>query len=317
MCVVACVLSLFLEPVFADVVDAGRITNISFGTWSNSGDWSTTVSHCVLSATTNRTRPRRNDRTVYYNAKVNNRRANYGLYLYLNGDRNATGNQRILVSFEHRDLLEPTGYESLNNDQYDGHQHDGQFNGCPYGDNSELRISISSIELAGKENGYYQGRFEFYAQNDDDDDRERFNVDITVQRSTEVRISNLDPINFGQHSGLGDLLADERLCVYSSGSGAYRVSISAAHQDGGGNFYLAENLSGELIPMSVRFSDSASGSASNPILNNYFSGIGNNTAMDCGGSNNATLSVFLNETDLQAASTGHYGETLIILVEPE
>lgn len=295
----------------------GIINDVIFGIWSNSGSWSATASNCIVSAP--RKIPKPGDVPLAYNAKVRNRLQNDGFYLYLNGDKNATGNERILVSITHRDLLSPPGSgETLVNDQYDFHSHPGQFNGCNSGNNSELRIDISGSELATKVNGDYRGRFELGARNIDNDGKTNFDVRITIQRGTEVRISNLDPVNFGQHSGVGNLAANERLCIYSNAaSGSYRLSISASHQDAAGNFYLAENLTNELIPLAVRFSDSPTGTATTPMLNNYFSGIGNPTQENCGGSNNATLSVFMQEADLQAASTGNYSETLIILVEPE
>ena len=314
--VVCILLSVNSQAIAKDFIDAGRINDILFGTWSNSGNWSTTTSHCVVSATSKK--PRGGASTVYYNAKVRNRDANDGFYLYLNGNKNATGNEKILISIEHRDLLEPSAYESLSENQYDTHPHNGQFDKCVSGDNSELRVNVSASELATKVNGDYSGRYAFVAQNDDRNGRARFDIEISVQRSTEVKISKLDPVNFGQHSGVGNLRADERLCVYSSTTnGSYRLSINAANQDAGGNFYLAESISGALIPMAVRFSDSATGSATNTILNGFFNGFGNNSSADCGGGNNATLTLSMDEADLQAASTGNYSETLVILVEPE
>ena len=298
-------------------MDVGKLNNVDFGTWENSGSWSTTLMNCIGSATDRN--PKAGSLTLPYNARVRNRDQNDGFYLYLDGNDNATGNERILISFAHRDLLSlPFGYETLANDQYDFHLHSGQYNKCPSGDNSELRIDVNGSELASKVNGTYTGRFEFGARNIDNDDKTNFDVQITVARGTEVRISNLDPVNFGQHSGVGNLAANERFCVYSnSASGSYRLSVSATSQDGSGNFFLEETSTAELIPMTVFISDSPVGTATFPMLNNYFSGIGDNDRDDCRGNDNATLSLFMNEADLQAASTGNYSETLIILVEPE
>lgn len=318
ICLGFLLLCLHLPASAKDQVGVGNINNVNFGTWSNSGNLSITVDHCVLSANTKEKKPKPSDSTVPYNAKIRNRQQNDGFYLYLDGQKNAIGNERILISFSHRDLLAPSIGETLTNDQYDFENHNGQFRDCPLGNNSEISIDISGGELSSKVNGVYEGRFEFRARNNDDEDRANFDVEITVQRGPEVRISNLDTVNFGQHSGLGNLQFDERLCVYSnSASGSYRLSVGAPNQDAGGNFYLADSLSGGLIPLTVLFGDTGTGSGTLSMTNNYFSGIGDSGTEDCGGSDNATLSLSMTEADLQAAKTGNYSETLIILVEPE
>lgn len=301
----------------ASYIKVGNVPDVNFGVWENSGSWSTTVTNCIASAS--KKNPEPGAVRLPYNAKVTNDEQNDGFYLYLDGDKDAVGNERILISFAHRDIALPSaGFENLVNDQYDSHLHLGQFDKCLPGINSELRIDISGSELASKVNGEYEGKFVLSARNFDNDDDTNFDVMISIQRGTEVRVSRLNPVNFGQHSGVGNLARNERMCIYSNAaSGSYRLSINSASKDAAGNFYLKESVTGELIPMAVRFSDSGAGTATFPMLNNYFRGIGNNDRDDCRGVDNATMSLFLNEADLQAASTGNYRETLILLVEPE
>ncbi|MBD3646368.1 MAG: hypothetical protein HUJ31_02690 [Pseudomonadales bacterium] len=71
------------------------------------------------------------------------------------------------------------------------------------------------------------------------------------------------------------------------------------------------------IPFSLWFNDSTSGGMGTTVGNLSISGVGDNTTADCGGTDNAKLTVTIDEADLSAAVPDAYGDTLTLMVAPE
>jgi spore coat protein U-like protein len=306
---------------FADHLEVGNISNANFGVWTQAGNVSTRIQSCISSASDDSPRPR--GWFVWqapYQVKIENLSGDTNYYLYLNGDDSNTGNRRIAFYFSHRDTKDGNNFEALSHNNYDSHSHVGSYRSCLSGDNSELRIDISGAELNEKVSGYYTGTFRLTAIGGiwgNNTDSIEFSVSIEIQSTTEVQISGLDDLGLGSHSGLGNIYAEESFCVYSSSlSGSYTLSITSSNQDSSGNFYLAGTGS-ESIPYRLNFVDNPTGPANTPVGKSSLSGYGNTEYHDCRGANNATLSISINEMDLQAASSGHYQDSLVILVEPQ
>lgn len=323
----ACVfLVMLIMPVtamarFADHLEVRNIPNTSFGVWIQAGSVSARARSCISSASDDSPRPRGWFAwQMPYQVKVADLGGGGDFYLYLDGDTSNTGNRRIGISLSHRDLHDGGAFEILSHNAYDSHSHVGSFRNClQNGDNSELRINITGNELNGKVSGYYTGTFSLTAIGGvwgSATDSDTFTVDITIQARPEVMISRLDNLNLGTHSGLGDIYAEERFCVYSSsGGGSYNMTISSTNQDGGGNFFLDGALG--QIPYDLDFIDQGSGPGTTSVGSGTLSGFGNSADPDCNGSNNATLSVFIRERDLQRSKSGTYSDRLTILVEPQ
>lgn len=282
-----------------------------FGTWTT-GSLSQTTLSCVVAV--------RGGKTKNYKTKVVNVDTGDGFYLYRNGVTSSTGNERIEVTFEHTDTLQGSNpYELLYHDNYESQPHTGQDQGCPNGDNSSLKVSISASELSGKLGGDYIGYFDQVIRESslEASTMQAFAVEVTVGAVAQVQISHLDGISFGQYGSTGDLSADEHFCVHSSAAnGAYRLSVSSNNQ-ASGNFFMVDSSINASIPMAVLFSASGSGSGTIPMTSNSVSATGDSSSTDCSGGDNATLTMSLTEADLLAAKTGSYVETLIIFVEPE
>lgn len=283
-----------------------------FGTWTT-GSLSDTTLSCAVSF--------RGNKQKNYRIKVENVDTGDGLYLYRNGVTSSTGNERIEVTIEHTDVLNGGNpYEVLFEDVYENQSHEGHEPGCPSGDNSSLRVSISASELSGKLGGDYIGYFDLWIKesNSEVSTTTSFAIEITVGAVSQVQISRLDTVAFGQYGSSGNLSFDEHFCVHSSASnGGYRLSVSSTNQDSNGNFYMADDSSGATIPLSILFSASGSGSGTIGMTSNAVSANGDSGSTNCSNTDNATLTMVMTEAVLQAAETGSYSETLEILVEPE
>lgn len=309
----------------ADHVGVGNIANQNLGNWAI-GDGTQTVSliSCVSSSNYDNPYddppPPVNPPAVHmpYQFKVTQLAAPAGYYLYLDGDDANTGNARIPVQFEHRDLKSSSTLEILADNIYDAHLHDGQFRICKAGDNSELRTTLTATELGKARAGAYRADFRAGAIGGSTGSAvgtTDFFVRISV--ATAAQVSGLSNINLGVWDGTGDIVADENFCVYSNTAGAtYELSISSPNQDGAGNFYLANPGATVTIPYQLRFKDDVSPGGGVLVTGATLAGNGNNNLADCGGLDNAKLSVNLLAADLGAAAKDTYSDTVTLVVVP-
>jgi spore coat protein U-like protein len=284
-----------------------------FGVWADAGSVSSNQTLCAVAWDSNRSSAKR------YSTLVRNTLGSSGYYIYLDGDSSATGASRIELHFSHADVLDGNLYEALIENSWESQKERGGAPNCPGGNNSVIKVDIESAELAGKLGGDYIGYFlaSIREGNNEASADRSFAVTITIGGVPQVKISHIDPIDFGAHSGLGDLITNESFCIYSAtANGAYRLSISSSGQDASGH-YLEELSGADRIPLSILYADSGSGAGTTVITNNYVHGNGDSVNSDCSGTDNTTLTLRLAEADLQAAPTGQYSGLLIILVEPE
>lgn len=298
------------------ILRVDSISNTNFGVWANAGDLSASQSTCVMSVSTTGSSWWGREELPYH-VRVTSLDDSKKYFLYKNGDSGAKGNERIALDFIHTDLYGSGGTEELKPNKQDKTANASSVLGCFFGiKNSKLQIDIDSRELSGAANGFYTGNFEFEADNDFNVESVFFSVSVTIQGSSEVSISRLDDIDFGEYNGPGALQATERFCVYSA-NGAYSISISSANQDAAGKFYLNSDDTGQKIPLDVRFADSANGSTGNEVGRGSMSGIGNSQSATCQDSDNASITLSMAEQDLAATKSGFYSDTLVLLVQPE
>jgi len=309
----------------ADYVDVGRTSNQNLGTWAI-GDGAQVSTQVLCTASANYDNayldppPVVSPAAVHedYQFKVTTLAAPSGYYLYLDGIDTNTGNARIAVQFEHQDTKEPASFETLVDDTYDSHVHKGQFRNCRNGDNSELRMTLSAAELQKAQSGSYSADFRVGAIGGSSGtavNTSDFNARISV--GTASQVSSLDNITFGLWSGTGDLTNSDTFCVYSNTVGAtYNITITSPNQDASSNFFLANAGATATIPYQLQFKDDLVAGGETTVTGATLSGVGNNQAPDCGGVDNARLTVTLLATDLSAATTDTYTDTITILVVP-
>ncbi len=306
----------------SDFVELGILQDFSFAMWaSGDGDQSAAQVTCAASADTNKTNPRPRDQASRfpYDHRVSDLAPSPGYYVYLNNDTTNTGNARIAAVIRHRDVIEGTGYESLNDDIYDSHAHDGQFRNCLNGDNSELSLTINAAELEKARAGSYTGNFRAEIRgglSGTTTDAKDFRVTIDV--ANLVKISSLQNIDLGSWSGTGAVDVTAPFCVYSNNaSAAYNITITSPNQDASANFFLVDAGATAQIPYTLWFKDDTTPGMGVTVSDLPISGTGNNSATNCAGLDNAKLSLTISQPDLEVVPPDVYGDTLTLLVAPE
>lgn len=307
-----------------DVVSVGTTRSMNLGNWAV-GDGDQVVSQvlCTVSVSNYYSFfaywfPWFHGNPQPYAFKVTDLSMPSGYYLYLNGDDGNTGNARIQTRFQHRDTMQPVGFETLDDSVYDGHHHLGQGTNCPNGDNSEMKMTLSSIELQKAKAGQYVGYFQAaalggLAGNAEDTD----NFTMRVNISPAVQISGLQDINLGDWGGGGDKTGSTTFCVYSNNaSAAYGISMSSVNQDASSNFFLVNGGGTSSLPYTLEFADSALVGTGTVVGGASLSGTGNNDAPDCGGVDNARLTVTVLATDLAGAAGFSYSDSIELVVVP-
>lgn len=311
-------LLLFPQFLLANFAELAYVTDQNFYDWEDSGSMSMTMEFCAASAKS----PGQGSGvdTYSYNLKLESLDNNADFFLYKDGDTSNSGDERIALTASHRSVS-INSFLTLSQGVYDARNHAGDNRECPStGENAELRLDLDGSQLGQKRSGEYFGQFRLTMLGGRNTTTEAF-VDFQVRVEvvatlSGVKISGLDDLQLGQHSGLGDIQASEHFCVFSDDD-SYRLSVSGGNQGVNGVFALEGPVTGDSIPITVAFADSGSGTAFNPVGSGPVTGTGSSSALDCGGTTNATLTVTALEQDLQKASSGVYSETLILLVQPE
>ena len=306
-----------------DHIEVKTISNFDFGTYIAAGSVFLENTHCISSADTQN--PQGKNGTQYpYKISVTGAGGTSEYFLHLNGNTSETGNRRLAIGIYHSDVFGGSaGYHQLSNAIYETANHLGQYRNCVInGNNSKIKIEISSQDLSGIASGTYFGSFSINALGGFSgtavDNSISFSVSITVQSSSEVQISSLDSFDLGSYSGGGNISTIETFCIYSSAiNGAYNISITSSNQDASGNFNLKNNVTSEQINYVLRFIDNGFGTPDQLVSLAPLSGSGNTSSTNCNGQDNAQLSVSISENNLAAASSGIYSDTLTLLVQPE
>lgn len=318
-----CLLLLLSLPLtcFAERDDFFEIDSpdqVSVGVVRTGGSAVVSAIFCVASADTDSRRPRNRDEVYPYSLRIDPY-VGQEFVLFSSG-RWWGSDETVPVQISHRDILDATGYERLTPGAWESHGHRGQFRDCrENGENSELRFEIDLTGQAGVAPGNYGAYFRlsgYGGSSGNQMDAAWLYIEATVEDvGARVRVSRLDDLLLGRYSGFGGLDATESFCVFSSVE-SYRISISG-NGNQGDTFFVEEDQSGERIPMTVQFADNALGVGGTEVTGMPLTGSGDSRSEDCGGADNAALTVSLTEADLRAASSGNYTETLTLLVEPE
>ena len=139
-------------------------------------------------------------------------------------------------------------------------------------------------------------------------------TDISIIRGDTAQASGLEdiilaPWSQGDPSPRGTATA----CIYTS-TGSYQISASSSN-GAGTTFRLSSGTS--FINYTVRWNDGVSG------LQRAYNGtpltglVGDSTSANCGGANPATIQVNILRSNMQAAPTGTYSDTLTVMITPQ
>lgn len=296
--------------VHADDFKIWSIPSIDFGTWSNAGTLTSSVTGCIVSE---EKRNKKDD----YRLELKGESSGGVFYLYLNGNDSLTGNERIAIEISARDLFSSPGYEPLNPDD-ETSRREGQLKNCPDGDNGELRFVLRQGDLASAAGGRYSAEFELTGEGGkrfSEDDDTGFSVYVEVQ-NPQVRISGLDDLNLvTDPQSASGLTFDESFCVYSSQTD-YRITMTSSTYGPDGGFSLA-GPSGPDIPVSFLFTDNNFATGLQTVQPGVsLAGAGSSASNSCDGTDNATLRLQVDEQAIREARTGSYGSTVTFYVEP-
>lgn len=153
-------------------------------------------------------------------------------------------------------------------------------------------------------------------------------VDITLTANLNARISGLSDFLLGAWSGVGDLAANQNICIGRSGVGIFGTGLYRIRADGNGDgtdinaFTLSNGV--DLVYYDVYFNDQANltgrqqltggqtltgqtASGFSVIINLLFGCV----------SRNANVSVVVPEANLAGTPSGNYAGTLTLVLIPD
>ena len=139
-------------------------------------------------------------------------------------------------------------------------------------------------------------------------------LDITLTINNLVQISALDDIALGAYTGVANMTGVDDLCVYSNNGG---YDITATGDGAGGAFELTGGSAN--IPYTVAWATTAGATTGTSLT----AGVvlanqgGTFTTPDCGGADNATVIVTVDDVDLASAPADSYTGVLTLLVAPQ
>ena len=137
-------------------------------------------------------------------------------------------------------------------------------------------------------------------------------LDITLDIDNLMRVSNLDDINLGTYAGAGNLTGSDSFCVYRNGAGNYAITMTGS---GAANAFTLAN-GGNTLPYTVEFVNGGNNAMTTGAALTGQAGA-NTTSDTCGGTDNVSVNVAVDNADLAAAPAGNYTGTLTIVVAPE
>jgi hypothetical protein len=139
-------------------------------------------------------------------------------------------------------------------------------------------------------------------------------LDLSVLDSVEI--TSLNDIDFGSYGACitCDINQGDAFCVYVNGADDYTLTPTSTN----GSFVLAGDNQADTIPYVVKLLGAATGAAATTgtTYNSVSSTFQGASTRNCGSANNASLDISIAESDIRAATTDTYTDTLILLVNP-
>jgi hypothetical protein len=142
---------------------------------------------------------------------------------------------------------------------------------------------------------------------------------ITLVIPEVYMISRMPNFSLGTYSGSGDMTANNDLCVYSNGNGAYRTVIIDSTPLSPAGFAVQDTTNTKQIPMQVYWNNHTGITGNSAVsYNTPLSMTGANTQSStcAAGGLSANMQIRFSQANLQAALAGDYSSTLTVLIEP-
>lgn len=135
--------------------------------------------------------------------------------------------------------------------------------------------------------------------------------DVTLVKENVVQITGVADLDLGIHNSTATALtAFDDVCVFNSTTN-YAVTVSSANA-------AYELRSGtDAIPYTVNWTDSSNTPVALSNGNPAGGMSGDQTSLNCGGTNNASFAVSVTAADFNSANPGTYTDVLTLMIEPE
>lgn len=142
---------------------------------------------------------------------------------------------------------------------------------------------------------------------------------ITVVIPPNFKISGMQDLALGSYSGSGAMAGDRDICVYSNGTGSYRVLITDDSTLSPSGFSAQNSSATASIPYTVRW-NGTTGTAGNTNVNyntpRAYSGA-NTLSTDCSvGGLSANIRVNFTQANLRSVPGDAYSTTITVVIEP-
>jgi len=141
-------------------------------------------------------------------------------------------------------------------------------------------------------------------------------IDLDLEVTDSVQISSLNSIDLRSYGGgdTGGINSGDTFCVYVNGGDGYTITPTSSN----GEFALVGTALGDKIEYSVKLLGGVAGVTSEraTTYNNSTSTFTGSRLRNCGGTDNASVDISIQEQEIRDASTDTYADTLILLVNP-
>lgn len=308
-CVLFLACSIFLllscENALANAIGLkAPITGLAIGTWSGSGNVNFDSNpFCVGSYSGDSC----NEVKVDYNVMVSNRTAGSpGKFRLLNGTRSLPiAITYIDLSYIKEDPL--TESKTVYTKTAKSGSKDCALN------NGQVSVTLLEASLFAVPAGYYTEIMDIAFKQLGTGGAtytDTFVVSITVPQL--VRISNVNDINLGSWSGVGNLSKSDDICVYDNSGGLYTATFT------GSAGFTIQNTALQTLPYTVTYRDGAG------LSTNVTSGSpkdfskAHESSIECGGvgATNGTITITILEAEMAAKTAATYTGILTIMVAP-
>lgn len=156
--------------------------------------------------------------------------------------------------------------------------------------------------------------------------------DISVTIPVLYRISGIDNLTLASYDGNGDERLNSPICIYTNNTTqTYRITLEGSNVCSGGScpandiFAIANDTNNQGINYTAYWNDEAGvgvgdrlqvGTSGGTVATTSVNQTGASGSLNCGGGNNANLSIDFTEANLLAVQTGTYTGTITITLIP-
>lgn len=142
---------------------------------------------------------------------------------------------------------------------------------------------------------------------------------ITVVIPAQFKIGGINNFALGGYSGSGSMAANQDICVYTNGSGSYKVLVTDDTSMTPTGFSVQNGIATSSIPYKAYWNNTTGTAGStqlsynSPLLRTGANVLSTNCSV---GGKSANIEVVFAQADLRKGVTGGYSGTMTIVIEP-